>query len=107
MKEMEQYSVGQVTIGVQNEHQPNKDYYEVQLKPSDAIPDARTLEKTVNTLEDPERLIVEKDSTGALCIYSRQPDAIVDIARLISEKHGSKVTDEEVDRVKSVLMGLQ
>ncbi|WP_438445526.1 hypothetical protein [Gorillibacterium sp. sgz5001074] len=101
--------LGQVPIAIQNDDQFNEDVYTIRnpviqaagLKDEQAV--ARLIEEQG---EEPERYVVLQGGSGAE-VSTKQPDAVIQLALMLNRRLGSEVEDEEVDRVRELLILLQ
>jgi hypothetical protein len=101
---MSSITLGSITIDVQDERLYNADYYTIhceQARQSD-----HWLQSIQERLEDPERIIIEGKGADTK-VYSRQPDAILEMAKAMNEHMGIKVTEEEFTRVRDLLIHKQ
>ncbi|MDQ1912809.1 hypothetical protein RAC89_20670 [Paenibacillus sp. GD4] len=101
---MSSITLGSITIDVQDERLYNADYYTIhceQARQSD-----HWLQSIQERLEDPERIIIEGKGADTK-VYSRQPDAILKMAKAMNEHMGIKVTEEEFTRVRDLLIHKQ
>jgi hypothetical protein len=101
---MSKITLGSITIEVQDEQLYNADYYTIhcdQARQSD-----QWLLSIQERLEDPERLVI--DGKGAdTRVYSRQPDAILQMAQAMNEHMGVQVAKEELTRARELLIRKQ
>jgi hypothetical protein len=103
---MKKYTLGEIDINVQNEEQPNWDYYITRVDVDEKIRSITDLEHLIDHIEDPERF--ELKQTGSkIEVYSRQPDAMIALARILNKQNGIDITEDEAEHLRETLIALQ
>ncbi len=104
---MEEYQLGRMTIQVQDEVQPNADYYHLQIPIAEPVRSLSELEDWIDLhVEDPERFELEQEG-DLIHIYSRQPDAIVELASFLNQQLGVTVDENEMKQLRETLIQMQ
>lgn len=100
----ERIRLGDVPIDIQNESGPNEDYYRIGAEAfRGAYTDRGEISRAIaRSLEDPERFAFSQEA-GSLDVYTRQPDAAVELAVYLNRQRGVDVTDLEAEAVRKQL----
>jgi hypothetical protein len=104
---MNSISLGSIEITVQNESAPNEDVYTIPVVSNEEIIDVDILKGVrLNEIGHPERFIIDPNSFG-WNVYTKQPDAAVQLALYLNQKEGTSITEEEIETVRNQLIDLQ
>jgi hypothetical protein len=101
------FSLGKIDIEVQDEPTWNADYYSIS---SDNLKDISNpnefLKSLLNQLEDPERFVINEDSSIPI-VYSRQHEAILSLAKALNQHLGVKVSEDEMNSLRNNFIEMQ
>jgi hypothetical protein len=104
---MDKIILGQVPIHVQNEETRNEDVYRISGSSFAGMAGKSEIEHTVNThVEDPERVVVYEEGQE-VNVYTKQPDAAVQLAVYLNSHSGVDVSDSEAESVRNQLIQMQ
>jgi hypothetical protein len=100
---MEHIVLGEIGITVQNEVKPNEDVYMISGNnfANDEIANLIT-----NNIEDPERFVLNQEGSS-LNVYTKQPDAAIQLAIFLNQKRGITVEEKEINSVRNRLIFMQ
>jgi hypothetical protein len=102
---MELISLGEIGITVQNETKANEDIYMISGKDFNDIP-GQIESLLADHMEDPERYVLNQEGSS-LNIYTKQPDAIIQLAHFLNQKRGIHVNETEIESVREHLIQMQ
>jgi hypothetical protein len=100
---MEHIVLGEIGITVQNEVKRNEDVYMISGNyfANDEIANLIT-----NNIEDPERFVLNQEGSS-LNVYTKQPDAAIQLAIFLNQKRGITVEEKEINSVRNRLIFMQ
>jgi hypothetical protein len=97
---MKHFMLGEVQINVQDERNPNEDVFMISTN-SFGGDQGNIASILANHVEDPERFVLYSEA-----IYTKQPDAAIELASYLNQKKGIAVSAEEVDYVREQLINI-
>lgn len=102
---METYKLGEVPFRLQNEETFNEDVYLVEgpVLTKAGFTDSQEVSRLIHRAEEPERFVLYPDG-NATGVATKQPDAVLHLARLLNEKLGGRYTEEEEERLREELI---
>jgi hypothetical protein len=95
---MKHFMLGEVQINVQDERNPNEDVFMIS---TNSFHQGNIASILANHVEDPERFVLYSEA-----IYTKQPDAAIELASYLNQKKGIAVSAEEVDYVREQLINI-
>ncbi|PZE19338.1 hypothetical protein [Paenibacillus xerothermodurans] len=110
---MNSIMLGMVTIGIQNDSTPNEDVYTIQVDSRMGMDDLPTLKtKLADDIGNAERFIIQSGTQrqpqgSGWNVYTKQPDAAVELARYLNQAMGCRVSDQEIEDVRNRLIRVQ
>ncbi|MFC0215125.1 hypothetical protein ACFFK0_22265 [Paenibacillus chartarius] len=99
---MEHLVLGRVGIAIRNEDARGEDIYRI----SGGWQDAEATRQLLGSLEEPERYAVDQEESG-VHVYTKQPDAAVDLAMLLNRQQGVSVSEADAEQVREQLIRMQ
>jgi hypothetical protein len=99
--------LGDVGIGIQNVETFNQDVYKIGAEEFQKDGARMDVEAIINKhMEEPERFVVYPEADG-VSVYTKQPEAVVQMAMYLNDARGATVSDKELEAVHEHLVKLQ
>jgi hypothetical protein len=103
---MNSVKLGAIGI-IQNVTTPNEDVYTIQVGTIKGIVDKQALyDLLTNEVGNPERFVIQQVGSD-WNVYTKQPDAAVELALFMNQKKDVQVNEQETESIRNQLIRLQ
>ncbi|WP_166244873.1 hypothetical protein [Paenibacillus turpanensis] len=101
--EMTSAKLGRVPVSIQNDGKFQGSVYCIQASEFKGDPDQEDIANFLAAaVEEPERFMIYQEN-GASNVYTKEPEAAVQLAVQLNQQHGVEISEEETEAFRSRL----